>query len=169
MSQSHELRCYEYVNRPYAVVRDALSEDSQQIFGRATQGATHRASSVAATLRVDLGVIEIWADVTLVVRSVEQSPSSAVGLGPTTRIAFEWQAARSAGLFPAMTAELWIYALSPSETQLDLRGSYTPPFGALGGAIDNVLGHRIAEASVHRFLADVAALLRESLPATKPA
>ena len=66
-------------------------------------------------------------------------------------------------LFPFMKAELSIYPLTATETQLDFLGSYEAPFGVLGGAVDAVVGHRIAEASVHRFIKDVAAYLRTEL------
>lgn len=65
--------------------------------------------------------------------------------------------------FPLMNGELSIYALTSTETQLDFFGVYEPPFGALGKTMNAIVGHRIAEASVHRFIADVAAYLRQTL------
>jgi hypothetical protein len=62
-----------------------------------------------------------------------------------------------------MRAELSVYPLTATETQLDFAGRYEPPLGALGSAMDAMVGHRIAEASVHRFLQDVAAYLRREL------
>ena len=62
-----------------------------------------------------------------------------------------------------MQAELSIYPLTASETQLDFRGQYEPPLGVLGSAIDAAVGHRIAEAAVHRFVGDVADYLRRTL------
>jgi hypothetical protein len=64
-----------------------------------------------------------------------------------------------------MDAELAIYPLSKDETQLDLRGNYEPPLGPLGEMLDAVVGHRIAEASVHRFLFEIATLLKSELGA----
>jgi hypothetical protein len=66
-------------------------------------------------------------------------------------------------LFPFMRAELAIYPLTSTETQLDFRGVYEPPLGALGKAVNAVIGHRIAEASVHRFVSDIAEYLRQTL------
>jgi hypothetical protein len=51
--------------------------------------------------------------------------------------------------------------LTATETQLDFAGRYQPPLGPLGSVLDAAIGHRIAEASVHRFVADVAQHLRE--------
>jgi hypothetical protein len=38
-----------------------------------------------------------------------------------------------------------------------------PPLGGVGSALDSLIGHRIADASVHRFVTDVASLLRGEL------
>jgi hypothetical protein len=44
------------------------------------------------------------------------------------------------------------YPLTATETQLDFWGIYEPPLGAVGKAMNAIIGHRIAEASVHRFI-----------------
>ena len=75
----------------------------------------------------------------------------------------EWQSARAPRWFPLMKAELAIYPLTATETQLDFLGHYEPPLGWLGSAIDAAVGHRIAEAAVHRFVVDVADYLRRTI------
>ena len=82
---------------------------------------------------------------------------------PATAVGLSWQAVRGAWLFPAMEATLSLYALSPTETQLDLQGVYRPPMGFFGSALDAVVGHRVAEASVLRFVQDIAEYLRAHL------
>ncbi len=164
MAQPHELRAYDYVNRPYAIVRDALRADLGGIFARATKGASGRANELAASLHVELGALDVGADVAIHVVSVVETADGPVGHVPTTVIKLEWKAARAAAIFPAMQADLSIYALSKDETQLDLHGLYRPPLGAIGNALDSLVGHRIAEASVHRFVTDIATLLRTELP-----
>jgi hypothetical protein len=62
-----------------------------------------------------------------------------------------------------MKGELSIYPLTATETQLDFSGRYKPPFGAAGKAMNAIVGHRIAEVSVHRFVNDVAGYLRKTL------
>ncbi len=57
--------------------------------------------------------------------------------------------------FPLMSARLSAWPMTSTETQLELEGEYEPALGALGTALDAVLGHRIAEASVDRLLQDV--------------
>ena len=66
-------------------------------------------------------------------------------------------------LFPLMQGELDLYPLTGTETQLDFSGIYEPPFGAAGKAVNAIVGHRIAEASVHSFVSDVAGYLRQAL------
>lgn len=164
MTEPHELRCYEYVNRPYAVVRDALRADPQGIFERATKGAAGRAHALAASLKVELGGIEIGTDVTINIVGVEERLPGGEVRTPVTRLKVTWKATRAPALFPSMEAEVSIYPLSSEETQLDLHGLYRPPLGILGSAVDTLVMHRVADASVHRFLAEVAALLRAELP-----
>ena len=66
-------------------------------------------------------------------------------------------------LFPLMKADLSIYPITATETQLDFKGLYEPPLGPLGKAVNAMVGHRIAEVSVHRFVSDVAEYLRKTL------
>ena len=160
MSQGREIRCYDYVNHPYPAVRDALSKDANAVFQAATKGAASRAESIASELRVNIGGLEVAKEIAITVHHVQEDAS---GSSPTTRLQLEWEAAESPRLFPLMKAELSIYPLTATETQLDFAGLYQPPAGAVGGAIDSIVGHRIAEVSVHRFVSDVAAYLRSNL------
>jgi hypothetical protein len=161
---SREIRCYDYVNHSYEQVRDALSHDAIAVFQSATKAAASRAQSVAAELRVDIGGIAIEADIRIEVRKVEERPADSMS-GPVTRLQLEWEAARNPRLFPFMKADLSIYPLTSTETQLDFSGVYEPPLGPLGKAMNAVAGHRIAEVSVHRFVNDVAGYLRQHLAA----
>jgi hypothetical protein len=63
-----------------------------------------------------------------------------------------------------MAAEISAWPLSSSETQLEIEGGYRPPLGPLGTAIDAAVGHRVAEACVHRLLEDLSEQLRRELP-----
>jgi hypothetical protein len=160
-NNGREIHCYDYVNHPYDRVRDALSQHALTIFQSATKSAVSRAQSVATELHVDFGGVGIKADVKVHIKNVEEKVDTIPS--PTTRLLFEWEAATMPGLFPVMQAELSIYPLTPTETQLDFLGHYEPPFGAMGKAINAVVGYRIAEASVHSFVTDVAGYLRQAL------
>jgi hypothetical protein len=166
MNRPIEIRCYDYVNHSYATVRDILKQDALDVFQKATIAAASRAQSVAAALHVDLGGVGVKADVKISVTGIEEKIADAMS-GPATRLFLEWQAVTAPGLFPFMKAELSIYPLTSTETQLDFGGLYEPPFGPLGRAINAVAGHRIAEASVHRFIDEVADYLRKTLATTR--
>lgn len=162
MSDGRQIRDYDYVNHPYARVRDVLlSKDAPAVFQSATKAASSRARSIASELRVDISGIAVEADIIVSVKSVQEQASDRAA--PITHIQLEWQAAKAPGLFPLMKADLAIYPLTANETQLDFSGNYEPPFGAIGKALDAVVGYRIAEASVHRFVNDVAGYLRQAL------
>jgi hypothetical protein len=114
-------------------------------------------------LKVDVGPLEIGTDVAIEVIGVEEREEGPSGRTPTTVIGLRWKAARATALFPSMDAELIVYPLSRNETQLELHGLYSPPLGAVGSALDSLIGYRIADASVHRFISDVAGFLRDEL------
>ena len=84
---------------------------------------------------------------------------------PVTRVTLGWKAARGTSLFPQMEAVLSAWPLSAQETQIEIDGTYTPPLGAIGQALDALLLHRFAEAAVHRFLEDVVEQLRRDVRA----
>jgi hypothetical protein len=165
MNKGIEIRCYDYVNHSYTTVRDILTQNALDVFQKATIAATSRAQSVAAALHVDLGGIGVKADIKISVKGIEEKIADATS-GPTTRLLLEWEAVTAPGLFPFMKAELSIYPLTSTETQLDFGGLYEPPFGPVGRAINAVAGHRIAEASVRRFIDEVADHLRKTLTVT---
>lgn len=160
MSKGRELHTYDYVNHPYPVVKDALVADALGVFQRATSSAAARADSVGTQLRVRIGPLAVGADIDVALTSVDEI--IAYG-GPATRLAVTWKAARRPELFPTMEGTLTVYALSPAETQLDFEGRYRPPLGPVGGLLDAMVGHRLAEASVRRFVEDIAGWLRRYL------
>ncbi|MDT7810878.1 MAG: hypothetical protein QOJ42_794 [Acidobacteriaceae bacterium] len=162
MSTEHEIRSYDYVNRPYERVRDALTQNALTVFQSATKAAASRAQSVAAELHVEFGGIGVKTDISISVRNIEEKMIDATST-PTTRLQLEWEATTMPRLFPLMKAELSVYPLTSTETQLDFSGVYEPPFGPVGRTMNAILGHRIAEVSVHRFVSDVAGYLRQAL------
>lgn len=162
MNTGLAIRSYDYVNHPYDRVRDTLKQNALEVFQSATRAAAHRAESVAAELHVDFAGMGVKTDIKIVVKGIEEkvgdTPSSA-----NTRVLFEWEAATMPRLFPFMQGELSVYPLTTTETQLDFCGIYEPPFGTVGKTMNAMVGHRIAEVSVHRFVGDVAGYLRHTL------
>ncbi|MDX1577580.1 MAG: hypothetical protein R3266_03810 [Gemmatimonadota bacterium] len=162
MSKGREFRAFDYVNRPYGKVRDALLADAEEIFRKATRAAASRAHEVASGLHVNIGGLEIGAEIDITISETDELPGSRPWEA-RTRLTLEWEAAKNPRLFPELEGELDVYALTERETQLDFGGRYRPPMGPLGGAIDSLILHRVAEASIHRFVTDVARYLRENL------
>ena len=163
MNKGFEIRCYDYVNHPYATVRDALVKDPLAVFQSATKAASSRAKTIASELRMDIGGIGIETSINITVKSIEETAAEAMSPA-VTRLQIEWEATTAPQLFPLMRAELMVYPLTATETQLDFLGFYEPPLGALGKAMNAIGGHRIADVSVHRFVSDVAGFLRQAIP-----
>ncbi len=72
MSTGRKIRSYDYVNRPYERVCDALRQNSLTIFQSATKAAASRAQLIAAELYVDFGGIGVKTDVNISVRNIEE-------------------------------------------------------------------------------------------------
>lgn len=79
-----------------------------------------------------------------------------------TWVPLSWEATGAPGLFPRMGADIVIARMGPELTQVALRGSYRVPLGALGRALDRMLLHRVAEASVKRFVDRIGEALRKA-------
>lgn len=162
--KGRKIRCYDYVNHPYERVRDALQQNALRVFQSATKTAASRAQSVAAELSVDFAGIGVKTDIKIDVKSVDEKAAGSASM-PTMKLTLEWEAAKMPRLFPLMKGELSVYPLTATETQLDFSGVYKPPLGTLGKTMNEIVGHRIAEVSVHRFVSDVAGYLRQALSA----
>jgi hypothetical protein len=162
MTTGSTIRSYDYVNHPYERVRDTLKHNAVAVFQSATKAAAHRAESVAAELHVDFAGIGVKADIKVIVKGVEETAADTTS-SASTKLLLEWEAANLPRLFPLMQGELSVYPLTSTETQLDFSGIYKPPFGAVGKTMNAIVGHRIAEVSVHRFVSDVAGYLRRTL------
>jgi hypothetical protein len=160
----NEIHCYDYVNRPYERVAEALVYDAVGIFERATQSAAHRAQSLVSSLKVSIAGLDVGKNIVVRVRKVERHADAPGHMADrATRLDLEWHAETNRSLFPSMRASLTVYPLSPDETQIELRGTYEPPGGVFGSIADRLVGHRVAEASVHRFVGEIASRLSTEL------
>jgi hypothetical protein len=78
--------------------------------------------------------------------------------GKSAGLAIRWEATgQGGGLFPVLDADIRLAPAGEHATLLTMAGSYRPPFGALGEALDHAILHRVAVATVRGFLAQVAA------------
>ena len=63
-----------------------------------------------------------------------------------------WEPMGLEGVLPRLDANLELGSLGEDRTQLAISARYRPPLGAVGQAVDRVLLHRVAEATVKDFL-----------------
>jgi hypothetical protein len=85
-------------------------------------------------------------------RRVAVQLGAPVALPSMTSLPMTWEPLGMDGLFPRLDADLEVGPLGHDRTQLAISARYRPPLGVLGQAIDRVLLHRVAEATVKDFL-----------------
>lgn len=94
---------------------------------------------------------------TPIARSVELRVTHLTRSRDRTVLTLGWRATgRTAALFPSMAAELILERADGESSTLALRGRYEPPGGKVGSLADRAVMHRVADASVDNFLANVA-------------
>ena len=162
MSSKKKIRCYDYINHPFENVKAVVQKNITEIFKNATKSASARAKNVAAELHVNVAGFEFGKDIDITIKGIRESPKS-LGTPPSISILLEWAAHENSKIFPMMEGDLTLYPLTSTETQLDFSGEYEVPLGVIGGMLNAVGGHRIAEASVLRFVQDIAVHLRNEL------
>ena len=96
------------------------------------------------------------------VRSLEP-----IDRGSSLSVPLRWEATGAAGeLFPVLDADLTLSGEGAARVRLRLAGSYRPPFGLAGMALDRVLMHRVTTATLRSLLQQVAGDLAD--PAAVP-
>jgi uncharacterized membrane protein len=75
-----------------------------------------------------------------------------------------WEPDGLEGLLPRLDANLELGPLGEDRTQLAISARYRPPLGVLGQAVDRVLLHRMAEATLKDFLDRLGAAITLSQP-----
>ena len=158
MNQLREIHTYAFVNHPYERVSEVLRRDPVGLIQHATTHAVARGRELVGGLRESLGGVEV--DGEFIVEMTSIAEETEVMLGPRTRLSLSWRASHHPHLFPTMDATLDLLTLGPREAQLDFLGKYRPAHGMVGAAVDKALGHRILEASAHRFVESIAERLR---------
>lgn len=163
MTDLQPLRFYGYVDRPYAAVRSLLRSRADEVLQRATNTASERARGLIARLHLEAAGVAVGVDVRVeVARKPEEAGIAA--LPPITHVGIAWKAVEREGLFPSMSADLAVSPMTFAETRVEFEGTYRPPLAALGEMFDAAIGHRIAEATVHRFVNDLIEELRRGIP-----
>jgi len=78
-----------------------------------------------------------------------------------TSLPLTWEPVGLEGVLPRLDANLELGSLGGDRTQLAISARYRPPLGAIGRAVDRVLLHRVAEATVKDFLDRVGAAITD--------
>lgn len=149
------VRVSEYLRHPFGQVRELLEADPGALLRAATAGEGSR-----VTVHGGVGAFDFTADVDVEIGPIDDTP---VGGHASLRVPVEWRAARVASAFPVMRAELAIYPLTDTDSEVELVGSYEPPLGPLGRAIDWAVGHGVAERTAMQLVHDVAQYLCRQL------
>ena len=80
-----------------------------------------------------------------------------------------WETTGAAGeLFPVMDADLTLTSDGESQTRIRLDGSYRPPFGRAGAALDRAVMSRLAEATIRSLVEGVADAVADPVPEQQP-
>jgi hypothetical protein len=75
-----------------------------------------------------------------------------VHLPSMTSLPLTWEPVGLDGVLPELDANLELGSLGGNRTQLAISARYRPPLGVVGRAVDRVLLHRVAEATLKDFL-----------------
>jgi hypothetical protein len=147
---------FAHIDRSFSDTERRLLEMTGGLDGMAA-AASRQGEDILA--RVGLG-----GEQARVAKTVRLSLGEPVRQPGTTVIPIVWEATGVPALFPRMEADLVLADLGPGLSQLTLQGSYTPPLGFIGRALDKALLHRVAEASVKGFVDQVARAIGEAAP-----
>ena len=90
--------------------------------------------------------------------------------GDTTTVSLRWEATGVASeLFPVLDADLVLTREGDDDlTRLALVGTYRPPFGRAGAAVDTVVMGRVASATIRSLLERIAAAVADPAPDPYP-
>jgi hypothetical protein len=78
-----------------------------------------------------------------------------------TSLPLIWEPVGLEGVLPRLDANLELGSLGGDRTQLAISARYRPPLGVVGRAVDRVLLHRVAEATVKDFLDRIGAAITD--------
>jgi hypothetical protein len=85
-----------------------------------------------------------------------------------TSLPLTWEPVGLEGVLPQLDANLELGSLGGDRTQLAISARYRPPLGVVGRAVDRVLLHRVAEATLKDFLDRVGQAIRDQAMTDRP-
>jgi len=140
-----------HVNRPFGEVESALVAELNNL-GPFADAAYREGED----LRDQVG---LGHDHPLMAKAVQFVSGIPLRGAQQTTVPFAWEATGTPGLFPKLDADLIVAGVGPELSQISMRGTYAPPLGPLGRALDRAVLHRVAEASVKSFVDRIAHLV----------
>lgn len=153
---------YTYAKVPFDDAIALLAGDPERLLQDATDASSQHAEEIQTILRTSIAGLEVEREA--VIELGDFTPVEVL----RSVVPVHWRAARGHLWFPTMDATLEVTALSlrPPLVQVTLAGTYQPPLGPVGAFVDAIAAHRIAEATTHAFVNEVAARLERVVAAT---
>jgi len=150
---------------------------AQARFANLIHGAWLAEASAAAYDQALVGLLRVGPAGLAATKLVQVSLLDPVYRGDVMTMGLRWEATGAAGgLFPVLDANITIAPAQREGTtgnekvaRLALTGSYRPPLGRLGAALDQVVLHRVATATIRALLQNVATALTDPATAEHPA
>ncbi|MGH3404389.1 MAG: hypothetical protein ACRDRJ_18070 [Streptosporangiaceae bacterium] len=131
----------------FAVAREGLARLTQS---DALLSTSQEAYSDETTHLMRVGTGGLGKLIRVQVRELARTDTSA-------GLAIRWEATGPGGaLFPVLDADIRLAHAGERATLLTMAGSYRPPLGTLGNALDRTILHRVAAATMRRFLTQLA-------------
>jgi hypothetical protein len=139
------IRYYIELPLPVAVVKRALVGSSAGWLSAMAGEAQARGDGLLGEVGVGPLGVRLRRQVTIQLGEPVRFPSM-------TSLPLTWEPVGLEGLLPRLDASLELGSLGEDRTQLAISARYRPPLGVVGQAVDRVLLHRVAEATVKDFL-----------------
>lgn len=135
------------IDGSYPVVRDRFRQHPETILS----GVEGEGGRAIAALTARLGGRETSRDVIVEVIAFDEP----AGAAPGTHILLRGDASRHPDLFPHLEARIDLVPATENRTAVFFIGTYKPPFGVVGGAIDALALHRFAEAALQGWFEEI--------------
>jgi hypothetical protein len=137
-----DLRAEEIIDQPYASVQKALLADPGKWLPNLADDAGKR---LITEIGVQIG--SAW-----VARAIEVEVAPPTIYPDRSEIFISWKAAGMPSLFPELRGLLELAAVDAARSRLSFEASYEPPGRLAGQLVNQALMHRVAEASVRKFV-----------------
>jgi hypothetical protein len=139
------VRYYTMVERPIDECRQVLLDAPDEWFPNLVESSEEPAQQFLA--RMGFSILAVSVRKKAVVKLGEP-----VQLRDWLHLPVSWEAQPVSDLFPRFDGELQLVPISERETKIALAGTYDPPLGDVGRAVDNLVMHTAAEATVKDFV-----------------